>query len=103
MATKATNGHKVFPGSYHRLTLEPDEVLVPEGWHEAAINKAVQGKELDATVPVGALGPDRKFLPVKVIQVEDQEIRVVLPVGNDGTQMWWIPVDDFYQMLVDAD
>ena len=103
MATKATNGHKVFPGTTHRLVLEPSEVLIPEGWPEAAISKSVQGKELDATVPVGALGPDRRFLPVKVIQVDDHEIMVVLPVGNDGTQMWRIPVNDFYGMLVNAD
>lgn len=103
METGAKNGHKVFPGTTHRLTLERNEVLIVEDWPEVAISKSVKGAKLDASVPVGALGPDKRFLPVKVLQVDDDRIRVVLPVGNDGTQMWWIPVDDFYRMLMEDD
>lgn len=100
MSTNHNNGNTIMPGTNYRLSLKPHEILVPEGWPEAAITKSVQGKELDASVPLGALGPKRDFLPVKVLWVEEHAIGVVLPVGNDGTQMWSIPTNDFYEMLL---
>jgi hypothetical protein len=93
----------IFPGTNHRLLLEPHEVMIPEGWHEACVTKTVHGKELIATVPLIALGPNKDTLPVKVLGYEADEVWVVLPVGNDGTQMWGIPEDDFLGMLISDD
>lgn len=95
------NGHDIWPGSNHRLWLNPEDVLVPDGWHEAAIEMNVHGKKLDATVPVSVLGPERNILPVKVLEIDANDIVVVvLPVGNDGIQRWGIPKEVFLDKVV---
>lgn len=89
------NGDHIARGDLFVIPLDDDEVLVPGDWHEAFVSKTIGVQELNATVSVVSLLDNRDYLPVKVISVTEDVVKVALPVGNDGAQSWDVPIDAF--------